>query len=428
MEALKQNACSPLEVTSEGGGSRTQLATMRAVGDVSHALARLLQKQGKTSVRELQAIDLHTHVYLPRYMDMLRTRKDVPFVRTLPGHDDERLIILPDEQKQIDEARATATSISAGRPIGGEYWDVNEKLRYMDHHGIQVSVLSLANPWLDFLPAKEQVLMARLLNKDIQDICSSSNGRFFAFGVIPQTLDDAIAELHHISELKNVRGIILSTAGLGKGLDDPEMLAFYQTIEKLGLTIFLHPHYGVGNEHYHNYGHALFLALGFTFETTVAVSQLILSGMLDQVPNLKLLLAHSGGTLPFLAGRLDSCVAHDLAISKRLQHAPSAYLKRFYYDAIAYHTPALQCLIDFVGSDRIVFGTDNPFFPPEVEDSNKQGLNDFDWPSTISNYEAMVDLNADIQRAILRENAQQLLQLPSPSCIHIDHIMSHLIG
>lgn len=187
-------------------------------------------------------------------------------------------------------------------------------------------------------------------------------------------------------------------------------------MEKLGLTIFLHPHYGVGNEHYHNYGHALFLALGFTFETTVAVSQLVLSGMLDRVPELKLLLAHSGGTLPFLAGRLDSCVAHDLAISARLLHPPSHYLKRFYYDAIAYHTPALQCLIDFVGVDRVVFGTDNPFFPPNASESggdagDHPALSALDWPSTIANYETLAELDVSAQDAILRDNARKLLGL-----------------
>lgn len=149
----------------------------------------LLSSQGKTHLRHVNSIDLHTHVYLPRYMAMLRERKDVPFVRRLPGFEgEERLVILPDEQQQIDDASKAVpgASISAGRPIGGEYWDVKDKLSYMDHHGISVSVLSLANPWLDFLPIQEQVSMAKALNQDIQDICAGSQGRFFAFGVVPQ--------------------------------------------------------------------------------------------------------------------------------------------------------------------------------------------------------------------------------------------------
>jgi aminocarboxymuconate-semialdehyde decarboxylase len=376
-------------------------------------LAKLLTTQGRASVRDLDAVDLHTHVYLPRYMDILRARTEVPLVRPSQGR--ERLIILPAEQQQMQEQQDASTAgISAGRPIGGEYWDAASKLRYMDRHGIRTSVLSLANPWLDFLPLEEQVRQATLLNDDMETLCQGSDGRFLAFGVVPQDSTTAVKEVQRVAtDLPHVRGVILSTAGLnGKGLDDPEMLEFYREMDRAGLAIFLHPHYGVGNEHYGKYGHALFLALGFTFETTVAVSQLVLSGLLDQVPEtLRLLLAHSGGTLPFLAGRLDSCVAHDAAVADKLQHAPSVYLKRFYYDAVAYHEPALQCLIDFVGADKIVFGTDHPFFPPATDSTTEQDLSELDWQSTLSNYEIMANMSEAVQSAMLRDNAKKLLEI-----------------
>ncbi len=109
-----------------------------------------------------------------------------------------------------------------------------------------------------------------------------------------------------------VRGVILGTPGAGNGLDHEGLRDMLHAIADSNLMIFLHPHYGVGNEHYHNAGHALFLALGFPFETTVSVSRLIVSGTLDKVPNLKILVAHAGAALPALIGRLDSCVAHDL--------------------------------------------------------------------------------------------------------------------
>lgn len=304
----------------------------------------------------LDSVDVHTHVYLPRYMQMMRERKEVPRVATIGGED--RLIILPDE----DEDGSTA----AGRPIGGEYFDTARKLAYMDTHNIGVSVLSLANPWLDFLHASEAADAAKVMNDDMQEQCDKSNGRFYGFGVIPSAadVDESCKELERIAEMDRMRGIILSTHGLGEGLDDPRLLPVFQTIEKLGLTIFLHPHYGVGVEHFGGYGHALYLALGFTFETTTAVSRLILCGLMDKVPDLKLLLAHTGGTLPFLAGRLDSCYQHDLMLRGTLKHNPSDYLKRMYYDSISYHYPTLSCAEQMVGSDRLMFGTDHPFFPP----------------------------------------------------------------
>lgn len=87
-----------------------------------------------------------------------------------------------------------------------------------------------------------------------------------------------------------------------------------------------------------------------------AISRLILSATLDKFPNLKLLLAHSGGTIPFLAGRLNSCVAHDPTVRNRLKQEPSWYLKKLYYDGVGYHSPALKLTRELVGADRIMFG------------------------------------------------------------------------
>lgn len=169
-----------------------------------------------------RAVDVHTHVYLPGYMNMLRNRTVVP--RVIPGASEaeERLIILPGE----DEEHST----SAGRPIGDEYWSMERKLKYMDLHGIQASVLSLANPWLDFLEPKEAVPLAKELNEEMDDICEGSNGRLYGFGVLPAHAgaDAAARELQNIAKLKNVRGIILGTHGVGNGLDDPALVPMFQ--------------------------------------------------------------------------------------------------------------------------------------------------------------------------------------------------------
>jgi len=135
---------------------------------------------------------------------------------------------------------------------------------------------------------------------------------------------------------------------------------------------FIHPHYGIGKDLYgeQENGHVLPLALGFPFETTIvspfwkfadkAISRLILAGTFDRFPELRLLLAHSGGTIPFLAGRLDSCVAHDPTVRDRLNHEPSWYLKKLYYDGVGYHAPALKLARELVGADRIMFGWVTP--------------------------------------------------------------------
>ena len=200
----------------------------------------------------------------------------------------------------------------------------------------------------------------------------------------------------------------MGTSGAGKGLDDPELEPVYESLAKHNFPVFLHPHYGLGNEHYNNTGHSLFLALGFPFETTMAISRLILSGAFDRHPNLKFLLAHAGGTLPFLAGRLDSCVQGDHEMCDKLEKNPSDYMKsNFYYDSVIYTTPALKSVCDLVGSDKLMYGTDNPFFPP------KEGArSDAEWPSTAKNYDAIDGLDDPAVRdAIVFGNAARILNI-----------------
>ncbi|GMI26179.1 hypothetical protein TeGR_g4232 [Tetraparma gracilis] len=350
-------------------------------------------------------IDVHTHCYLPRYMDMLRARgatSDVPYVAAgATPTADERYVILPGEDKDSTSA--------IGRPIGEEYFSVAEKLRYMDRHGIDVSVLSLANPWLDFLPADDAVAMATLLNDDLQEISSDSSGRIYGFGVLPtQDVAAACKEVERMSKSADkVRGVILGTSGAGKGLDDPTLDPLYESLAAHNMPVFLHPHYGLGNEHYANTGHSLFLALGFPFETTMAMSRLILSGAFDRHPNLKFLLAHAGGTLPFLSGRLDSCVEHDHEMCDKLDKPFSHYLKEnCYYDSVIYHTPALKSVIDMVGADKLMFGTDNPFFPPP----GKGARSGEEWVSTSKNMDAIDGLgDKKIADDIIWGNAARVL-------------------
>ena len=242
------------------------------------------------------SIDVHTHMYLPKYMDILEKRTDVPYVRKI--NDEQRLVILPGE----DEEGSTAI----GRPIGREYYDLNAKLGFMDVHGIQTSCVSLANPWLDFIEGDAAVSIAQELNDELEGMCIETKGRLQGFATLPvRNVAGCLKELQRLKTLPNVKGVILGTPGAGQGLDHPDFRPVLAMIEELGFMIFLHPHYGVGNEHYGDSGHALFLALGFPFETTVCVSRLIVSGVMDELPNLKLLVAHAGAAMPALIGRLD---------------------------------------------------------------------------------------------------------------------------
>jgi predicted TIM-barrel fold metal-dependent hydrolase len=340
----------------------------------------------------LPLIDVHTHMYLPRYVALLRQRSKVPRIVVRAAGD--RLVILPDEEAD--------TSTSAGRPIGGEFHEVSRKLAFMDTHNIAVSVVSSANPWIDFVEPDEAPALAAQLNDDLEAMCAASAGRLLGFGVLAlQQPETCAAELKRIAGHSHMRGVIIGSAGRGRGLDDPYFEPIWKAAADAGLFVFIHPHYGIGHGLFPDTGHAMMLALGFTFETSIAVSLLILRGTLERHPALKLLIAHAGGTLPYLAGRLDSCVKNDISKDFGLAHPPSHYLRQCWYDSIAYHPPALAALTAFADPKKIMFGTDHPFFRPHVADGM---LDKTTWPAAEENVAALSSLEGGQQKAIAYEN------------------------
>lgn len=310
----------------------------------------------------MPVVDIHTHMYPPAYMELLRSRTTVPYVRTFPdAPDSSRLIILPGEDS------ASTPSTSRGRPIGPEYYDISRKIAFMDQHRIDTSVISLANPWLDFLPPAEAGDAARRINDDVDALCAAHPGRLYAFGTLPLSgaTDGVVVEVERLSGLKYMRGVIMGTSGLGSGLDDAALDPVYAALEKHQQVIFLHPHYGLPAEVYgpraSEYGHVLPLALGFPLETTIAVTRMLLSGVWDRFPRLQVLLAHSGGTLPFLAGRIESCIAHDghlkaLGKTSNRRDVWDVLKNNIYLDAVIYSEVGMKAAVNASGADRLLFG------------------------------------------------------------------------
>jgi aminocarboxymuconate-semialdehyde decarboxylase len=319
----------------------------------------------------MPVVDIHTHVYPPSYVELLRSRassKTIPYITTFPeAPNNHRLIILPGEDSP------DTPSTSRGRPVGPSYWDIDEKMKFMDIHGIDISVISLANPWLDFVDAKVAGQTAIAINNEINTLCSQHSSRLYAFGTLPLSapISSIVSEVNRLPTLRHLRGVILGTSGLGAGLDDPALHPIYSALESTSQMIFLHPHYGLPSSLYgpkgSDYGHVLPLALGFPLETTIAITRMYLSGVFDKFPKLQVLLAHSGGTLPFLAGRVESCIAHDAHYLKTAKEEKRRGIwdvmkTNIYLDAVIYSDVGLKGAIDASGADRVLFG--KRFVPP----------------------------------------------------------------
>ncbi|KAK0621240.1 hypothetical protein B0T17DRAFT_533382 [Bombardia bombarda] len=379
----------------------------------------MAQQQQETPTKA-KVVDIHTHMYPPDYVKILESRDTIPLVRSFPGAPDPRLILLAAEVPSLDEAAKEGAPVP-GRPLTKHYSSLDQKIHFMDTHGIDISVVSLANPWLDFLSPQEAGPLAESISEGFAQMCAQHPGRLFFFAALPLTapLDTILASVAHVSRLKHCRGIILGTSGLGKGLDDPALLPIFSAVAAANLTVFLHPHYGLPNDVWGprasaEYGHVLPLALGFPMETTIAVARMYLAGVFDRVRDLRMLLAHSGGTLPFLAGRIESCIMHDGQLVREGRAGPErrtiwdVLKEQIYLDAVVYSDLGVKAAIDASGADRLMFGTDHPFFPPLTSD--EQG----EWESVTLNAAAVskaIGEGTAENEAIMGGNAVRVLRL-----------------
>jgi predicted TIM-barrel fold metal-dependent hydrolase len=294
-------------------------------------------------------IDIHTHIYTRPYLEALSRRTEIPRVDI--KDDGEHLMIFRNE----------AEALGGTRPMSTAFFRPEDKLEFMATAGIDLSIVSLGNPWLDFFTAEESADWARAINDEIIAL-AEKNSRFQGLGVLPmQNPAAAVTEIDYVAGQEYLHGVVIGTRPAGGHLDQPELEPVWAALERAGVPAFLHPHYCVGYDWMMGYGHALPLALAFPFETSVAAVRLVLSGLLERYPNLEIILAHGGGTLPYLTGRLEKCVSVDPVARRSITRPAVEYLRMFYYDAVTYSADALRCAIALAGTDRIMFGTDHPF-------------------------------------------------------------------
>jgi aminocarboxymuconate-semialdehyde decarboxylase len=315
-----------------------------------------------TESKKSPVVDIHSHLYPPSYIELLKSRADIPCLRTFPPNNELRLVNRAGQN---------------GKPFGPRMYDPKSKLKDMDAHGIDISIISMGNPWLDFLGLEERPgEVAKVMNDEMEQICSEAEGRLFFFGALPLTggVDVVVEEVKRLLSLTHCRGIVMGSRGFGSGLDDPAMRPVYQALAENGLPFFLHPNYGLPAELWgpccDDYGQVLPVSLGFTMETTIAITRLFLSAIFSTVPELQVVLSHAGGALPFLAGRIENCIEHDrhwLASGRLGSERKTIWdvLRRnVYLDGIVYTGLGIRAAVEAAGMERVMYGTDHPFFPP----------------------------------------------------------------
>ncbi|HEV2202180.1 MAG TPA: amidohydrolase family protein [Bryobacteraceae bacterium] len=268
----------------------------------------------------------------------------------------------------------------------GGMLDAGVQLRDMDSKGIDIGVLSTAtvvqSTW--WAPPALAAELDRRANEGIAEWVERYPARFTGSFTIPlQDVDTALKEMDYaVSRLKMKLANVSSNIG-GVYLGDPKMRPFWEAARSLGVTVLIHPH-GVTDPKFQKF--ALWNGVGQPIEETLAMASLIYEGIFDSFPEVKVVIVHGGGYLPHYYGRLDrNATAHPISM-QNIKRLPSEYARSVYYDSCVYAPSVLEALIERVGADRIVFGTDYPFGEqdPVANIRKTKGLSDADFQGIVS--------------------------------------------
>ncbi len=326
----------------------------------------------------MNAIDLHSHVIPPSIVDVMR-RDPARFGMKIEARDGKLYF---ERRGQLSEMER-------------EFYDVDAKLAAMDRMGLAISVLSVAPPiYFYALSAEAGLAAARLSNDGIAQMVAQHPARLRGMATLPmQDPDAAIVELERVVKEYRFKAVEIGTSIEGEQLAHDKFRLLLKTIEQLGCFIFAHP-YACSAKGGMD-GYELFNTVGYPLDTTLMVAHLMFSGALDDLKTLRVVLAHGGGYVPYQIGRFERGHQHRPAASVKTRSSPYAMLRRFYFDALTHDARSARHLIDMVGADRVVIGTDNPF--------------NMGYEAPLAALDAVPGLTADEREAICSRTARALL-------------------
>lgn len=251
------------------------------------------------------------------------------------------------------------------REITNQTWDADVRLKDMEKEGIDIQVLSPIPVTLSYWSDPELGLeMAKFQNDFIASIVNKHRNKFIGLGTVPlQNVDLAIKEMERAVKKLGLNGLEIGSNVNGENLDSPSLEPFFAAAHELNVPLFVHPWATLGRERMPR--HNFMYMVGMPSETALAAGSIIMSGMLDKYPNLKICFAHGGGSLPYLLPRMDKGWTVWPHIRKT-ENPPSYYAKQLYYDSLVYDPKNLQFMIERFGVERIIAGSDYPFLLREV--------------------------------------------------------------
>jgi aminocarboxymuconate-semialdehyde decarboxylase len=292
-------------------------------------------------------VDVHTH-FIPWELVELLESHDGPASLAVERKGDKAFIVHPNGLRY---------------PVLPEFHDVGTKLQVMDDEGIDAAFLSITPTLFAWHDPDEATMLARLVNDAARRMVADGCGRLHALAQVPMNVPDrAAGELRRARDELGLVGVLIGTSVGETMLDDPSLDPFWAAAAELRMPVMLHPYISMVSSPYPGLGsHHLSNVVGNPYETTLAASRLVVGGVFDRHPELRVQLSHGGGYLPYTLGRLDHAFAVRDETKADIDGEPSSYLRHFFFDTIVYTPAALDFLIELAGADHVVFGTDLPF-------------------------------------------------------------------
>ena len=299
--------------------------------------------------------------------------------------------VLPEMYKAVQRAAGITGTAYQGFPD----WSPEKTLALMDAHRIDTAILSFTSPGIWFGDRAQTVDLARQFNDYLAALRDSNPSRFGGFAFLPlPDVEASLAEIDRVFDVLKLDGITLLTSVDERYIGHPDFEPVYAALNARRAVVFIHPCYPPGTE-----------AVGwdvprmivdYPFETTRVAANLIFSGVMERLPDIRFILSHAGGTLPMLAHRI-SIFDRKTRFTDRYPQGALAYMKRFWFDtALSGDAVPLAALQGIADPARILFGTDYPYVSEEVVAAETAG------------FDAYAGLAGEARRMAERGNAEAL--------------------
>ncbi len=332
---------------------------------------------------QYKKIDVHAHI-LP---------EQIPNLKEKYGYGNDFIYL---EHTEVGKANMMKSDGTFFRAIDELCWNPESIIKHMDLHNVQMMALStipvLFYYWAE---AKHTHEWSQYINNHLAEIQKKFPTRFVGLGTLPmQDVNLAIEELKRCKYELNLPGVEIATHIEKRNLDDEYYYSFYETAEKLGMCIFVHPWDMMGQERMPKY--FLPWLVGMPAETSLAICSMIFGGIFEKFPKLRVMFAHGGGCFPHTLGRISHGyhARPDLCNVNNIKD-PREHVKSFYIDSLVHDEEAFRYLIKLFGAEKIALGSDFPF-----------PLGDLEHGKFI---EQMKDLDENTKEQILVKTAREWL-------------------